>query len=85
MAFDATNYDPGHSPKGSAPRVHTYGTAADAIATVVGATYFDGSIAARLMTVGDAILLRCTDGTVLRRVSAKSGTDVTLAADIGVA
>lgn len=77
MALDKTKFDPtGSGSKGTAPKLATYQSSTDAIATIEGANYFNG-IAGTLRT-GDILFYQGTNGAKFATVAVSDAGVVTL-------
>ena len=80
MAFIESGFDSGPTAAKGFPKIMRYRQTADALATILGATYFDDTIVALNATVGDAIFIVGSDGAKWIRVSVVTdNTDITTA------
>ncbi len=81
MAFIESGWDSGPTAAKGFPKISRYKQTADTLATIVGATYFDGTIVALNATVGDFIFIVGSDGNSIYIVTVvTSNTDITVAA-----
>lgn len=80
MAFIESGFDSGPTAAKGFPKIGRYKQSADALATILGATYFDNTIVALNATVGDAIFIVGSDGAKWIRVSTVTdNTDIATA------
>ena len=80
MAFDLKGWDSGPTKAKGTPKTGSYINAADSLATILGAGYFDSTIVAEQATVGDLIQISGSDGAKWIFVSAvTSSVDITTA------
>lgn len=85
MALDKTKFDPtGSGSKGGAPKIATYQSSADNLATIEGAGYFNGIGDTGLRT-GDFLLYSGTDGAKLAQVAVSAAGVVTLPLKVALA
>ena len=85
MALDKSKFDPtGSGSKGGAPKIATYQSSADNIATIEGANYFNGIGDTGLKT-GDFLLYSGTDGAKLAQVAVSDAGVVTLPLKVALA
>lgn len=85
MALDKSNFDPtGSGSKGGAPKIATYQSSTDNIATIEGANYFNGIGDTGLKT-GDFLLYSGTDGAKLGQVTVSAAGVVAIAIKVALA
>jgi hypothetical protein len=84
MALDKTKFDPtGSGSGGGAPKIMSYQSSTDNIATIEGANYFNG--ASGNMKTGDFLLYSGTDGAKLAQVAVSAAGVVTLPLKVALA
>lgn len=86
MAFDITKFDPGSgtSAKGGAPKIASYQSSTDAIATIEGAGYFNGAGKTGIKT-GDFLLYSGTNGAKLGQITVSAAGVVAIAIKVALA
>jgi hypothetical protein len=86
MALDKTKFDPGagSSSKGGAPKIATYQSSADEIATIEGSGYFNGIGNSGLKT-GDLLFYSGTNGAKIAQVAVSAAGVVTLPLKVALA
>lgn len=84
MALDKTKFDPGgSSSKGTAPKIATYQSSADNLATIEGSGYFNGIGNTGLKT-GDFLAYSGTDGAKFGQVTVSGVGAVAIARKVAL-
>lgn len=85
MPFTPATFDDGASSRGSGvPKFARYANSGEALATIAGATYFDGdNVFTQTMRTGDVVLVTGSDGSAFYEVTV-SGTNVTLSTGLPI-